>query len=232
MGDLPVTDNILPGRQRLSDFLDRLIPALLARRVIQVVISGEDLSTLPATLDCLDALHGGGYLLRLAFSHSARHSSLQAACLDGLALRQITVICDNASPDLTQDEYCQLYLPALSTNSMSKITLGIRDNLACRWAFHALSQKKPVIITRNADASTFAPALQACLSGYAATLTAYGFTVIGYRAAEKHTRRLLTLGDIRQLPPGASIHLDTHTLITPAARDEIRARGIVLTQTS
>lgn len=232
MGDLSAAGNSLLSRQHLSDFLDELIPALLARRVIRVVISGEELSTLPATLNSLAALHHRGYLLRLTFSHSARHSSLQTACLDGLALRQITAMCDNADPGPEQNAYCQLYLPALSTNSMSKIALGIRDNRVCRWAFHALSQKKPVIITPNAEVKGVSPALQARLFGYAATLTDYGFTVIGYRAAEKHTRRLLTLSDIRQLPPGEPVHLDTQTLITPAARDEIRARGITLIQAS
>lgn len=232
MVDHSTAGSRLLSRQRLSDFLDKLIPALLAQRVIRVVISGEELSTLPPTLESLAALHNRGYLLRLTFSHSARHSSLQAACLKGLALRQITVMCDNADPGPEQDEYCQLYLPALSTNSMSKIALGIRDNRVCRWAFHALSQKKPVIITRCAEASGFTPALQARLSAYAATLADYGFTIIGYRAEAKHTRRLLTLGDIRQLPHGEPVHLDKHTLITPAARDEIRARGIALIQSS
>lgn len=216
--------NMLTSRAHLSDFLDALIPALLARRTVRVVISGEDLSTLTATLACLGALHRSGYLLRLAFSHSARHSSLQAACLDGLAARQITALCDNAGPE--SDEYCQLYLPALSSNSLSKIALGIRDNLASRWVFHALSQKKPVVVTLNAEYrhSAFPAALQARLAEYAATLTAYGITVIG----QEKTAKLITLSDARQLPAGEPVHIGRHTLVTPAARDEFRTRGIEL----
>lgn len=212
--------NRLTSRERLSDFLDALIPALLARRTIQVVISGEDLSTLTTTLTCLTALHRSGYLLRLAFSHSARHSSLQAACLDGLAARQIHAVCNNAGPE--SDEYCQLYLPALSTNSLSKIALGIRDNLASRWVFHALSQQKPIVVTLTPP--VLPAALQTRLTEYAATLIAYGITVIG----QEKTAKLITLSDARQLPAGESVHIGRHTLVTPAARDEFRTRGIEL----
>ncbi|ROP61828.1 hypothetical protein EDF81_0302 [Enterobacter sp. BIGb0383] len=212
--------NRLTSRERLSDFLDALIPALLARRTIQVVISGEDLSTLTTTLTCLTALHRSGYLLRLAFSHSACHSSLQAACLDGLAVRQIHALCDNAGPE--SDTYCQLYLPALSTNSLSKIALGIGDNLVSRWAFHALSQQKPIVVTLTHP--VLPAALQARLAEYAATLTTYGITVIG----QEKTAKLITLSDARQLPAGEPVHIGRHTLVTPAARDEFRTRGIEL----
>lgn len=217
--------------QRLSAFLDRLIPALLARRMIQVVISGEEISTLPSTLDCLSALNRSGYFLRLAFSHSACQSTLQAACMDGLALRGIDVLRDDTGPK--QDDYCQLYFPALSTNSLSKIALGIRDNLASRWAFHALAHNKPVIITLNAGcrnpvSGTLPPALQARLTDYIATLSAYGFTIPGSAAGETNARRLITLSEARQLPDGEPVYLNRRTLITPAARDELRARGISL----
>lgn len=230
MGDRAGAGTRLINPQRLSDFLDALIPALLARRVIQVVISGEDTATLTATLECLTALNSGGYLLRIAFSHSARHSALQAACLDGLALRGIDVLCDNAGPG--QDDYSQLYFPALSTNSISKIALGIRDNLASRWAFHALNHNKPVIVTLNAECqkpatSALPPALQARLAEYIATLAAYGFTIPGTGTGKK-LQRLITLSDVRQLPDGDPVYLDRRTLITPAARDELHSRGISL----
>lgn len=216
--------SMLTSPERLSDFLDALIPALLARRTIRVVISGEDLSPLAATLACLAALHRNGYFLRLAFSHSARHSSLQAACLDGLAACQINVVCDNTGPE--SDQYSQLYLPALSSNSLSKIALGISDNLASRWAFHALSHKKPIVVTLNHRA--FPAALQARLAEYAATLTTYGITVIG----QKTSPTLITYADARQLPAGEPVQIGRRTRVTPAARDELRSRGIALIETS
>ena len=69
--------------QRLSHRLDSLIAGLLAQRrrrlqahgkVMRVVLSGEDLATLPTTLDCLTALNQRGYLLVMSFSHSASSS--------------------------------------------------------------------------------------------------------------------------------------------------------------
>ncbi|NYY80346.1 hypothetical protein DMH27_07830 [Raoultella planticola] len=63
--------------QRLSHRLDSLIADLLAQRrrrlqahgkVMRVVLSGEDLATLPTTLDCLTALNQRGYLLVMTFS--------------------------------------------------------------------------------------------------------------------------------------------------------------------
>lgn len=250
----------LPGRiaevnridnDRFSQRVDAIIDELLARRqqrlqthqVMRVVVSGEDLSTLPATLECLAALSNGGYLLLLTFSHSAASSSLQMACLEGLAQRGIDALCDNSDPAQASNDYCALYLPALSSNSMSKIALGIRDNLVCRWAFHALSQTKQIVVTLNAEcqdttAGAFSPAFQARLSLYAQTLVEYGFTVIGKAIATSNTpnvrreKPLITLSDVRQMQAGQSMQIGSNTLITPAARDEIRDRGITIIQSS
>ncbi|XBS70879.1 flavoprotein [Acerihabitans sp. KWT182] len=237
--------------QRLSRLLDTMIDDILAQRkrrlqtrrqVMGVVLSGEDLSTLPATLDCLTALNRSGYLLTMAFSHSARQSSLQAACLDGLAQRDVEVLCCQQEPQQA-GEFCSgLYLPALSTNSLSKIALGIRDNLVCRWVFHALSRNKPVMVTLNAecrpDAGNSLPqAFRARLANYAATLAQYGITVIpSQTAGAKHApsasinKRLITLRDVRQYQRGEALHIGDRTLITPAARDDMRDRGIVIIQ--
>ncbi len=228
----------------LSQLLDTIIDDLLMRRkkrlqanskIMHVLISGDDLTTLPATLDCLMALTHSGYCLRLAFSCSASHSALQATCLDALTQRGIDVLCDNCEPGAVTDNDWGVYLPALSTNSMSKIALGIRDNLVCRWAFYALAQNKPVIVTLNAecrhDSTThFAPALRARLANYAATLMEYGCTIIGHPAPVSPEKRLLTLSDVRQHPSGDTLHIGGNTLITPAARDEIRDRGIAIVQ--
>jgi hypothetical protein len=146
--------------QRLSHRLDRLIADLLAQRrrrlqahgkVMRVVLSGEDLATLPATLDCLTALNACGYLLVMTFSHSAIQASLHSTCLEALAHRDVEALCDDRDPCKAEDAFSGLYLPALSTNSLSKIALGIRDNRVCRWAFHALSLNIPIIVTLNAE---------------------------------------------------------------------------------
>ena len=239
--------------QRLSRLLDTIIDDMLAQReqrlasrgrTMRVVLSGEDLSTLPATLDCLAALQRGGYLPVIASSHSARESSLHASCLEALAQRGIEVVADNREPSQTEDSSSGIYFPALSSNSLSKIALGIRDNLVCRWAFHALSQGKTAIVTLNAEClpdenSPLAPALRARLANCVRTLVEYGFTVVGQagsnakppRADDVH-KPLITLSDVRRLRHGQTLHVGKRTLITPAARDEIRDRGLVIVHSS
>ncbi|POP46283.1 hypothetical protein CHU32_05870 [Superficieibacter electus] len=224
----------------LSRLLDTIIDELLARRqallqapgkVMRVVISGDDLTTLPATLKCLTALTDNGYALRLTFSWSASQSALQAACLQALTQRGINVLCDDREPDHRDENDWGLYLPALSTNSLSKIALSISDNRVCRWVFFALARNKQVIVTLNHDASAqFAPALRTRLMNYAATLAEYGCTVLGQATPVSHQKRLLTLSDVRQHAARDVIRIGHNTLITPAARDEIRARGLSIIQ--
>jgi len=237
--------------QRLSQLVDSLIDKVLAQRkqllqtrsqIMRVVLSGEDLTTLPATLDCLTALDRSGYLLVLAFSHSAMQSSLHSTCLQELARRGIDVLSDNREPQQQEAAYNGLYLPALSSNSMSKIALGISDNLVCRWAFHALGLNKSVIVTLNAECRhdstcSLPPALRMRLANYASTLASYGFTVIDQHLVSakstpstRSSKQLLTLSDVRQHPQGQVLHIDSRTLITPAARDEIRDRCIAIVQ--
>ena len=233
--------------QRLSNLIDHIIADILLQRKtrfaasekpIRVVISGEDLSTLSTTLNCLAALSRSGYLLVMTFSCSASQSALQSACLAGLTERGIDVLCDSRYPSETEPDYCGFYFPALSSNSLSKIALGIRDNLVCHWALHALSKHKPTIMTRNAECLSGAEgllpqALFTRLTHYINTLKEYGFTLADNAAdtgqASLTTSKLITLKDIRQHPPGHPLYISHNTLITPAARDEIRERGIVIT---
>lgn len=231
--------------QQLSHLVDTLIDDMLAQRkrrlqkhnkVMRVVLSGEDLSTLPSTLACLVALERCGYLLVMAFSHSARNSLLQFHCLQALAERGIEVICDNQPPSSAQSADSDIFFPALSTNSLSKIALGIRDNLVCHWAFHALSVNKTAIITLNAEChpdrhATLPTAVRARLMNYASTLAEYGFTVVGLpklTTERRSLRALITLSDVRQHPQGQPLKIDSRTLITPAAQDEIRDRHLVI----
>lgn len=237
--------------QRLSHRLDSLIADMLEQRrrrlqthgkVMRVILSGEDLTTLPTTLDCLTALDKSGYLLVMAFSHSAMQVSLPSSCLQALTQRGVDVLRDDREPWQTEDAFTGLYLPSLSTNSLSKIALGIRDNRVCRWAFHALSLNKPLIVTLNPecqdDAANPLPcAFRARLATYVATLEEYGITVIGRPITHRERRpqagvgkSLITLSEVRQHPRGAVLSVGHRTLITPAARDEIRDRGIVIAQ--
>lgn len=236
--------------QRLSYLIDHIIADILLQRAsrlaasekcIRVVISGEDLSTLPATLDCLTALSRSGYLLVMAFSHSASRSPLQSACLTGLTERGIDVLCDSRLPSATEPHYCSFYFPALSTNSLSKIALGIRDNLVCHWALYALSVHKPAIITSNAEClpetvNLLPQALLTRLTHYLNTLKEYGFIHAGNSVTNEPINltagKLVTLKDIRQHPQGNPLSVSHNTLITPAAQDEIRARGIVIVRRS
>ena len=237
--------------QQLSQHLDNLITDMLAQRrrrlqahskVMRVVVSGEDLSALPTTLDCLAALDRSGYLLVITFSHSSIRASLPSSCLAALARRGVEALCDNRDPGQAEAAFSGLYLPSLSTNSLSKIALGIRDNRVCRWAFHALSSNIPTIVTLNAECrndgvSLFPPAFRARLASYVATLGEYGITVIGGPMAQSDPgpamppgKALLTLSDVRQHPTGTVLSIGPRTLITPAARDAIRDRGIVIAQ--
>lgn len=232
--------------QRLSHLIDKIIADLLlqpashfasSEKVIRVIISGEDFATLPATLDCLTVLDRSGYLLVMAFSWSASQSALQSACLAGLRQRGIEVLCDNRYPQPAEIDYCSFYFPALSTNSLSKIALGIRDNLVSHWAWHALKMHKPAIMTLNTECqsdSPLPPLLLTRLSGYISTLKEYGFTIAGTSTSAGKsvlvTATLVTLKDVRQYPAGHQLYISPNTLITPAARDEIRDRGIVITR--
>lgn len=237
--------------QRLSHLLDTLIADLLQQRrlrlptsnkTMHVILNGEDVTSLPATLACLSALHRCGYRLNMVFSHSASQSSLQSACLEALTQRGINEMRGSQQEPPEAEPCGDVYFPALSTNSLSKIALGIRDNLVCLWAFYALSMKKTAIVTLNAECrpdqnSALPQSLRARLAHYAGTLVEYGFTVIGQHTpgpeqtplAHVH-KPLVTLGDIRQYQKGQTLYIGHRTLITPAARDEIRDRGLVIVQ--
>jgi hypothetical protein len=237
--------------QALSRWLDTLIADLLAqksqkvnaeRKTVRVVITGSDTTTLPMTLRGLLALDSAGYQLRVAFSHSASLSGLKTAMLDEMAVRCAGAIVDDKSVDQQPagvEDYDSLYLPALSTNSLSKIALGIRDNLATGWVFHALQKQKNVIVTLNPEwlnpaDSGFTSPLLARWAGYADVLRQYGIVITGTNSAVQVSadiggkKRLITLSDVRQYRATDWLHLDRNTLITPAAHDEIRRQNITV----
>ncbi len=232
--------------QTLSQLLDRVIAEVLAQSVAQknvrVVVTGEDIASLPETLSCLVALEQAGYQLWVSFSHSASQSALKSACMDALSQRGARAGFDRSPP-----HYEALYLPALSVNSMSKIALGIRDNLACEAVFQALQLRKQIIATLHpqcVDSALPLPLLSR-LAGYAQVLESYGIALCGKRAAHASPvpvsqtvpatalpvagkKPLITLRDIRLLAIGTALRVEGNTLITPAARDEIRRRNLTV----
>jgi len=230
--------------QTLSQLLDRVIAEVLAQSVsqknVRVVVTGEDIASLPETLSCLAALELAGYQLWVSFSHSASQSALKSACMDALSQRGSRAGFDRSPP-----HYEALYLPALSVNSMSKIALGIRDNLACETVFQALQHRKQIIATLHPQCvdSTLPLPLLSRLDGYAQVLESYGIALSGKRAAHVRSvqgsqsallvagkKRLITLRDIRLLATGTVLRVEGKTLITPAARDEIQRRNLTVIQ--
>ncbi|MDS1892305.1 propanediol utilization system flavoprotein GrpD, partial [Escherichia coli] len=80
-----------------------------------------------------------------------------------------------------------------------------------------------------------------CLEGYAQVLESYGITLFGKRAAHVKSvqgsqstltvagkKRLITQSDIRLLTIGTVLRIESDTLITPAARDEIQRRNLTV----
>lgn len=74
--------------QTLSQLLDRVIAEVLAQSVAQknvcVVVTGEDISSLPETLNCLEALELAGYQLWVNFSPQRQPVGAEI-CLHGCA---------------------------------------------------------------------------------------------------------------------------------------------------
>lgn len=172
------------------------------------------------------------------FSHSASQSALKSVCMDALIQRGSRAGFDRSPP-----HYEVLYLPALSVNSMSKIALGIRDNLACETVFQALQHRKQIIATLHQQCvdSELPMPLLSCLEGYAQVLESYGITLFGKRATHVKSvqgsqstltvagkKRLITQSDIRLLTIGTVLRIESDTLITPAARDEIQRRNLTV----
>lgn len=235
--------------QTLSQRLDRIIAELLAHSVAQkkvrVLVTGDDISTLSETLNCLAALEQAGYSLWIRFSCSATESALKSACVE--ALRQRGSRAGFDLNNFQRSDYEALYLPALSMNSMSKIALGIRDNLACDAVFQALHHRKQIIATLHPqclDRGLPLPLL-ARLEGYAQTLESYGVTISGHKVPHRKSgstalpaasaslpvvgkKRLITLRDIRLLASGEPLRVEGNTLITPAAKDEIKRRNLTV----
>lgn len=229
--------------QALSQQLDAMITALLeqkrralnaGRKKVRVVVTGDDFSTLPAALLSLAALDRAGYQLLVTFSHTACVSGLKSAYIREVDSTCIGALYCEQELAAGEEDYTSLFLPSLSTNSMSKIALGIRDNIACSWVFHALNQRIKVIATLNPDclnheATGFTLALLSRLAEYVTTLEQYGIVIAG-KKKPRAAQKLLALSDILTFSVGGELRIARHTLITPAAQDEIRRQNIMVIQ--
>jgi len=245
--------------QVLSRRLDTLITRLLeqkrrelnaGRKKIRVLITGNNFSTLPATLLSLSALDRSGYQLLVSFSHTARISELKTACISAIDSSCTGALYIEDEAGEVDDEYHCLFLPALSTNSLSKIALCIRDNLASSWVFHALNREIKVIATLNPECldgavTGFARPWLNHLAEYVSTIEQYGVVIAGKKMPGKVScklgntgksislpKNLVTLSDILTLSGAHNLLIDSHTLITPAAQDEIRRQNITVIQGS
>ncbi|MCL2899654.1 flavoprotein [Brenneria tiliae] len=247
--------------QTLSLLIDDIIAEIMADKVrhaiasprpaLLVAITGDDAAGFPATLRYLTALERGGYALYLLFSHSAQ--SLGAAWAGEIShalprARQLTE--KDIEPAHWQNSEA-LLLPALSSNSLAKIALGIGDNLAGRMVFQALAQNLRIMATLNREcdparqASVLPAAYLAQLRRYVDTLQRIGIHFITPRASAGATlnrpfshpadlprpgggKRLITQREVRLHDARQALYVDADVLITPAARDEIANRKITL----
>lgn len=233
----------------LSRHLDRIIMHALAERrlacsprgILRVVFTGQETNTLAQSLTCLEALNQAGYALHIAFSHTASQSEIVSGCLRWNEQHGIGALFDQLSPMANALEPVSVFLPGLSANSLAKIALGLRDNLACQWTFHALARQQSVTATLGAECSCTNPALTAQMSGYIERIIRYGIAVSATtpRATNETTataisqnRQLISLKDVLTLPAHGHLYADRSTLITPAARDEIARRHITVIQQS
>lgn len=239
--------------QTLSSLIDKAIADALARSAERsesmriertqaentrqpttfVLITGDDIAAFPATLRYLTALSQAGCLLSVHFSHSAQR--LHTRFADVLCRLLPQVSCHHATtPTLRSGD--TLLLPALSDNSLAKISLGLRDNAASQWVFQALTQDVRIIAIHHPD-TTMPSAYLAQISHYQETLRQFGIRMMGEPSAPQapvlHNvvapigKSLLTARDVR-LHNEDTLRVPYGTLITPAARDEIAVRRITL----
>ncbi|WP_342753556.1 hypothetical protein AAGQ96_10990 [Pantoea sp. MBD-2R] len=223
--------------QTFAHRLDAIISQVLSahRQVqpgrLQIVMTGGEIESLSGSLKCLEALHRAGYQLRIAFSHSASQSAVKAGCQLWNLKRGGAARFENPRIQSQPADFILLFLPSLSLNSLMKIASGLRDNMACEWVFYALGRQKKVIATLGPECTaTWLPsALRALIARHIATLQQYGVVVKGSQPVERKDR-LIALRDVRLMTPGQSLYLDRNTLITPAARDELRRWNISVIQ--
>ncbi|PWC18845.1 flavoprotein [Brenneria corticis] len=247
--------------QTLSLLIDHIIAEIMVARSRQaiasprpsllVAITGDDAAGFPATLRYLTALERGGYALHLLFSHSAQRLGATWAGEISHALPQARQLAETDIEPAHWQNSDALLLPALSSNSLAKIALGIRDNPASRLVFQALAQNLRIMATLNRECeparqgNALPAAYLAQLRRYVDTLQRIGIHFITPRASACATvnrpfshpvapprsgrgKRLITQREVRLHDARQALYVEADVLITPAARDEIASRKITL----
>jgi len=225
------------NQQNFSKQLDRIIHDVLEQRrqgkLIRVILTGDDGSTLADTFRCMEALYRAGYGLAVTFSHTASLSAIKSICVRWKEEKGIDILFDACISMRDNDDYHGVFLPRLSTNSMAKIALCLQDNVASQSAFYALSRNKPVIATLNEECQSLSQIptlfLRRRLMSYIDTLEQYGVVFSGAKPSKNLCNQtVITLGEIRRHCENKFMLIDRSAVITPAAQDEIRRLNITV----
>ncbi|WMN86182.1 hypothetical protein NI382_08340 [Vibrio parahaemolyticus] len=220
----------------LTVMISQIVDEILARKpqrskVIRVILTGNEQESLFDTLSCIKALYRSGYGIAVTLSHSAENSVIKSVFLRWQQEGDIEFSMDSYLPDELYDDYYGVFFPAISTNSLSKLALCIRDNLATSWAFHALLNRKPITATLSHEYQTVldnAPGpLTEQISTYVNKVEDFGVSFIGRpKASRVALKSLITLADVKLQPEEQPLLIEKNTIITPSAKEEIARRRI------
>ncbi|MDR9828524.1 flavoprotein [Vibrio sp. FNV 38] len=220
----------------LTVMISQIVDEILARqaqrsKVIRVILTGHEQESLLDTLNCIKALYRSGYGIAVTLSHSAQNSVIKSVFLRWQQEGDIEFSIDSYLPNELRGDYYGVFFPAISTNSLSKLALCIRDNLATSWAFHALLNRKPITATFNHEYQTVlehgpVPFIEQ-ISTYINKIEGYGVRFITERKASHIApKSLITLADVKLQPENQSLFIEKNTIITPSAKEEIARRRI------
>ncbi|SBT13507.1 HFCD family protein [Vibrio celticus] len=220
----------------LTVMISQVVDDILARKsqpskVIRVILTGHEQESLLDTLNCIKALYRSGFGIAVTLSHSAEHSIIKSVFLRWQQEDDIEFSIDSYLPSELHDDYYGVFFPAISTNSLSKLALCIRDNLATSWAFHALLNRKSITATLSHEYQTVLdhgpnPLIEQ-ISTYVNKVENYGVRFMTKpKALHIEPKSLITLADVKLQPEDQSLSIDKNTIITPSAKEEIVRRRI------
>ncbi len=221
----------------LTVMISQVVDEILAKKqqdmkVIRVMVTGSERESLLDTLNCIKALYDSGYKIVITFSHSANNSVIKSVFLRWQQEDNIEFSVDSSLPNELSEDYYGLFFPAISINSLSKLALCIRDNLASNWFFHALLHRKPITTTVNNEYQTLiehgTASLKEQVSTYLNQLENYGVSIIGKPQTSSAHPSLVTLRNVKLHPESQPLCIEKNTIITPAAKEEIARRRLII----
>lgn len=240
----------------LDTVLDRILIELLSDRIVErmkaratsalVLVAGTDLGLEPA-LEQLQALHGAGWSFDVALAPEAR-----AFVGDRLAtFRPAEGSAEGSAGGLLGR--CGLVLvPALSLSLAAKVALGIADDPLSTLLQGALERGIRIVAARDgvcpnardrrARGLLPPPAYRRMMGGHLETLAGYGIELCWAARLAAAVTQAPATPDIAAPAPtagvfglsaargvaGGELRLGRGVLVTPAAAEELRARGIRL----